>query len=210
MAMINIQQGWIFLEEPHTASRAVRAALAQVGGVSFNGNPHCTLAHITLVPAEQPTSIAPDCIGDYKVIATVRNPFDWVTTKWQRSGTPRDFKFWCLDFVRRRKLKPSFGLESTADQFLYYEHLSEDLEKTFGRDLNLGYDPTHKTSGKKPWQDYYQSEPELVKTLMAYWLPYLQKYGYQMDASKISVAINPDVRASMVKPVSFEHPWSQK
>jgi len=209
MAIANHKSKWLFLMEPHTASRAVTAALPQVGGVRC-GHHHIDIATIT---RRDRAEISAKKIGEYKVIAAVRNPFDMVITRYKAAKSDLSFHEWVMKMMGLNRLEPSNGLEATATHFVYYEHLAEDLETTFGRPIDLGYDDEHKTVDKEPWQTYYHGEGSLVKALTIHWFPYLMKYGYDVnppddfelparwDDSEIEVVIKQDVRDRMVKPI---------
>ena len=210
MAIANHKSKWLFLMEPHTASRAVTAALPQVGGVRC-GHHHIDIATIT---RRDRAEISAKKIGEYKVIAAVRNPFDMLVTRYKATKSKESFTEWVTKMMGLNRLEPSNGLEATATHFVYYEHLNEDLAVTFGQYLDLGYDEKHKTAGKRPWQEYYQGESELVKRLTIHWFPYLMKYGYDVNPpadfewsgpfyedNGIAVEIKQDVRDRMVKPI---------
>jgi hypothetical protein len=211
MAMANHNTKWLYLMEPHTASRAIEKALPQVGGTRC-GHHHINIHDIT---RRGRAEISNKKISDYKIIATVRNPFDTIVTRWKYAKSDLSFSEWVGKmFESETGLHPSNGLEETAGHIVYYEHLEEDLETTFGTPVKLDYDPNHKTQEKKEWQEYYQGESELVKRLTIHWFPYLMKYGYDVnppadfewsgpfyDDNGPAVEIKQDVRARMVKPI---------
>jgi len=83
MAVINHTKKWIFLMEPHTASRAVAAALVtQAGGANF-GHHHMDTERMVQRDRQM---ISPKKLAEYTIISTVRNPFDMLITRWKASS----------------------------------------------------------------------------------------------------------------------------
>ena len=83
MAVINHTQKWIYLMEPHTGSRVVADYLVKNLGGSQIGHHHIALSELTNRNRQH---VSAKQVQDYKVIATVRNPFDMLVTKWKYSG----------------------------------------------------------------------------------------------------------------------------
>jgi len=205
MAVVNHSKKWLYLMEPHTASRAVTEVLLNQLGGSKCGHHHISIDHLTRrdrceIPAKK--------IGDYRVVTTVRNPFDMLVTRFAPQ-TRHDTNFG--EWVRERLDKdiggplPSAGLEATASHFVYYEHLVDDLQMTFGEYIDLDWNQKHKTIGKQPWYHYYENDEELVNLLSNHWSGYLSKYGYEVAydpyAAAPVVAINQTTRDRLVIPI---------
>lgn len=230
MAVVNHSQKWVFLAEPHTASRAVREALLANCGGSLVGHHHISLAELT-GPREH---MDPRRIGEYKIIVGVRNPYDMMVTKWIYSGKPSMIKARAcrlaahMGITREEAMEmpfnelqelhnwiaandvhptlndPSRGLEADGTHFIYYENLAEDLETTFGKPVLQPRDPNYTTKGKQHWSSYYVNQPATLQYLNSRWVGYMAKYGYSLDQSMLdglSVSICPEVRRLRVKPL---------
>jgi hypothetical protein len=230
MAVVNHKQKWIFLAEPHTASRATREALLANCGGSPVGHHHIDLKELA-GPREH---MDPRRIGEYKVIVGVRNPFDMMVTKYLYAGKGSMVKARAsrlaahMGISREEAAKmpfsevqvmhewiasnnphptlndPSKGMDADGTHFIYYENLAEDLETTFGRPVLKPRDPKHTTSNKKHWSHYYANQPATLMYLQDRWAGYMGKYGYSLDQSildGLSVSICPEVRRLRVKPL---------
>lgn len=229
MAVVNHQQKWLYLMEPHTASRAVADYLKKHLGGSEVGHHHIGIPELTNrnrthIPAKQ--------LQGYRIIATVRNPFDMLITKWKYSGKGglhgrraeniarhvgktveeviedhKDMVVPLPEWVEKglshpNLIDPSKGLEATATHVVYYEHLNEDLSKLFGREIELPCNEAHKTDGKEYWATYYEGLHDLVLTLSEKWANYLVKYGYHIntdDFVEYFVEIDEKIRENRVK-----------
>ncbi len=181
MAVINYGLKFIYLFEPHAASRATQEALrAHVKGTAVVGHHHIAMEHLT---STQRQHIVPRRIKDFKVVTTVRNPFDTLITRWQH-GQHKDKSL--EEFVdvawEHEVLAPAKGLYQEASQFCWYERLQHDLRWMFNRpDLDLGWNPLHKTEGKKPWQEYYTFSLFYRLSQRTDWTAYMNQFGYRIE-----------------------------
>jgi len=191
MALINVQQKWIYLFEPHTASRATDKLLREEGGASTLGHHHIDVDELTNWRREH---ISTKDIKEYQIICTIRNPFDVLITKWRVSpGRNGPFEKWAWD-NRDHVLvaTPLRGLWKSAEIWCYYEDLEEDLRWVFGRrtndpkndDFRLPYNQAHKTQGKNPWTTYFKSDDS--KRIMEYLMNrqyggFMKRFGYNID-----------------------------
>lgn len=200
MAMVNMTHKWLYLWEPHTASRATQEALQSLGGSKI-GHHHIDINELTHWRNQQ---IPLSRIPQFKVLATVRNPLDTLVTRWKFS----EFKSQpFVEFVRDNMHLPivtnaSKGLCQQADTILYYETLQSDLDWVFSQAVPLRRNADHKTPDKKNWQHYYYGEWDIVQELTQIYKPYLDMYGYSIEfISKL-----PTVRISYAKKRTYTKP----
>jgi hypothetical protein len=202
MAVINMERKWLFLFEPHTASRWTKRALTSIK-FSEIGHHHIDIPELTNWRRQH---IPKHRILDFKVMATIRNPFDVLVTKW-RFGPLRDKSF--REFFEERKetpevMTPLKGLYKQASTIFYYEHLQSDLDYVFGGMLNLPDRNTAETTeGKKPWQEYYRGEFGMVRHLMDTWQSFLSISGYDIGyvGGELNCSIHQAARQRWTKPV---------
>lgn len=141
------REKWLYMFEPHTASRATRLALEAL--------PYCK--HVP--PHHRRPGL--EKYRHYTKFCTVRNPFDTVVTKYYHGADYNHMIFQI--FVRRNvnqpKCAPGMGLWKLADYHLRFEDLEHQLKITFGAlgEIKLKHERHHKSSrrGKKPWHTYY-------------------------------------------------------
>lgn len=187
MAIVNQRQKWIYLMEPHTASRAVANALMAQGGCGQLGHHHIGVSELT---DRRRTQLIQN-ISEYDIICTVRNPLDVLVTKWKYGPKDQAFCEWVMERVDKGHesvTNPMMGLWRDCNKFVYYEHLEDDLEHVFGKGLNLGFDPTHVTKDKEPWQNYYADPDcgcgeELLDLLMPLYEGFMTQFGYELFVS---------------------------
>ena len=205
MALVNHERKFIFLMEPHTASRAVVAATqAQIPGTSQVGHHHISMDHLLDWRRQH---LDPKMVKDYRIIATVRNPFETLVTRYRSQANWNDKSI--DEFVttgwETSQAATSYGLHESATHFVWYEDIQDDLRWLFTQpDFDLGYDESHKTPNKKYWVDYFQTET--IEKLLGRpdWMSYLQKYGYgvYMDAMVgYRIKIVNSIRASLCRPL---------
>lgn len=201
MALHNIQDKWLYLMEPHTASRATVAALQQVDGSQIGGH-HARISNLTGRDRKHIRDISV-----YDIIAcTVRNPFDVLVTRW-RIGSGRNDPFHEWAWKNRDHIvvsEPLHGLWKDANSWLYYEHLSSDLNYVFGQELDLGYDDNHKTDSKEGWSDYYdQDGGEVWDYVMEHhYSGFCQMFGYSFhknEDGKRICSIDPTSRKKLTR-----------
>ena len=181
MAVINYNRKFVYLFEPHTASRATQLTLKRdVADTSIVGHHHIAMEHLTAIRRQH---IVPRRTKDFKVITTVRNPFDTLVTRWLHGEHKRksieEFVDLCWD---HEAMAPARGLYKEASLFCWYEHLQNDLRwmfKTPG--LDLGWNPLHKTEGKKPWQDNYTFQLYDRIRQRPDWIAYMNRFGYRVE-----------------------------
>jgi len=178
MAIVNVHQKWIYLMEPHTASRAVNDYLMANKMGSKIGHHHIGIPELT---DRRRQHITVD-ISQYKIICTVRNPFDVLVTQWKHSQQKVEFIEWMEKAVNSDTLAatPLMGLWRQCNTFVYYEHLNEDLSTVFGRKIELDRNPAHKTEGKRPWLDYWCQDLKLLDTLYAKYSEFNSMFGYRL------------------------------
>ncbi len=181
MAVINYDRKFIYLFEPHAASRATQDALKEyVAGTSTVGHHHISMEHLTSWRRQH---IEPKRVKTFKVITTVRNPFDTLITRWKhgehKNKSLEDF----VDHTWDHELTaPAKGLYEEASLFCWYERLQDDLRLMFTRpNLDLGYNPLHKTPEKKPWQDYYTFKLFDRVCQRPDWIDYMNRFGYRVE-----------------------------
>lgn len=201
MALVNHLRKFIYLMEPHTASRGVVNCLkTHIPGTSDIASHHDGIERLTYWRRQH---LDPRRIKDYSVICTVRNPFDSLITKWKghsphKNKTFEEFLDLCWD---HHWLKPGRGLYKDADYFCWYEDLQDDLRWLFSSTtLTMEHDPKHVTAGKEPWQSYYT--PGIIDRLKARddWKDYLTRFGYTVSPEG-DTDIMLRVRAKLCQPI---------
>ena len=196
MALVNEARKFAYNFEPHTASRAVSTALLALPSSRLIGKHHATQQQMRV---EEPNTT----YDDYRWCVTVRNPLDTLVTRW----TKRDIRRYptLLPYVEKFKHQSQsvlFGLDmwQTADTFVWFEHLYEDVERLF--DLTLPErDPIHVTKLKtKQWYEYY--DKETFDVVFPLFKDYCDKFGYHYAWSKdglLYCGVYRDVRESFIK-----------
>lgn len=232
MAVVNHVKKWLYLMEPHTASRATSELLMKQCQGAQIGHHHIDIPELT---DRRRQHIDPKKLVDYDIICTVRNPFDVLVTKWRFSGKggmmrkraetiarhkgisveevldgplnqPQPFHEWVMSNVAHPNLNnPSRGMPHRATHIVYYEHLNEDISTTFGRPLEVPQIANQKTEGKEPWASYYEEHPDLVDYLVQHWRGYLEKFGYRLTETYdgLSMEIDPEVRSMRTRSVRY-------
>lgn len=190
MAVINPTDKWIYLMEPHTASRAVMKMLKEHLGGSQVGHHHVGIAELTNWRRQH---VDPRTIKAYDILCTVRNPFDVLVTRW-RVGQGRHQSFLEWGWQNREHIAVGFplrGLYTDANSICYYEDLEDDIRWCFGLlesekaqdGVRLPYNQGHKTRGKEGWADmYYKDDFKLFEYLMKNkYGAFCRRYGYEIE-----------------------------
>lgn len=234
MAVINTQHKWLYLMEPHTASRCMSDFLKKELGGSEIGHHHISVDHLTDRARQH---ISPNQLKGFRILCTIRNPLDVLVTRWKFQGKggmdkPRaeaiarhrgvtldevldqynqegyiNFDAWVYSIQDRPgRMIPMRGLYDECTQYLYYEHLAEDMTTTFGRALELRRtSDSHITPGKEPWWTYYMRDGEvdhnLLNVILEKFQPFLSRFGYsyQEKEGRLHCHVNPFVRERLVK-----------
>lgn len=200
MAIINHTYKWLFLCEPHTASRATSEALLKLPGSESIGHHHQTLTQLT-DPQKQDTLSIEDLAG-YDTICTVRNPLDVLVTHWRVSSNSRRDQWTFEKWLRFNIHTPMVNIPlhrmlwSHCNIICYYEHLQEDLDKVFNQHVPLQYNEQHKTRHKEHWSTYY--DIDLLALIMLYYQSFFDNYGYCWS-SNTCVEVDQSVRQKRVQ-----------
>lgn len=228
MAVVNHMKKWLYLMEPHTASRATSQFLKEKMGASEIGHHHIGVSELT---NERRLHIKKKILYEYDILCTIRNPFDTIVTRWLYSGKGGMLSERARKVARERKqtieefraseevvplsewiftnvdhptlLDPMRGLYRDATNFIYYEFLNEDLSKTFNRDIQIPR--ANQTLTKSDWRSYYKSQPELVEFLLSKWGGFLTAFGYEVVNTPdrgIDVIIQSGVRDRLVRRIN--------
>ena len=191
MALVNTTRKFIYLFEPHTASRATELALAQVYGSKVTGNRHAGIrelisdGYITQIQA-----------AEYRIVCTVRNPLDTYITRWMIKSNRHTDNM--VDDIQAKHIKlTGLGLWAEATDHVWFEHLDEDIQSLFRVKMPKA-DPKHKNKYKnKPWQDYYNIES--FSLVVAACKPYMDKFGYRpfIIDKKVEVTVDKNIRGQL-------------
>ena len=196
MAIYNRDLKFIYLFEPHTASRAVLQHLPKyVRGCAKIDHHHIGIQEMA---HWRNAKLRPKDALQSRIICTVRNPFDTLITRYRVSGFKHvEFqRFLDNQMENPIIINPGMGLYQEAEYHCYYEDLEEDLRWMFNRpELTLGWDDKHKTAGKEPWWTYYTDKGSVDK-LCHTWRAYFTRFGYQIDFrdGRPYLEIDPDIR----------------
>ncbi|MHA2264766.1 MAG: hypothetical protein ACXAEN_20435 [Candidatus Thorarchaeota archaeon] len=206
MAVINQREKWLFLCEPHTASRACSSALLQIDESREIAHHHATLAEITN-PQKQGTTPLERLLG-YDVVSVVRNPLDVLVTSWLASSNSRrdewaDFGEWLRFHIHGETVRNPLhrGLWQQCNIVCYYEHLQDDLNHVFDREVHLLYNTAHKTKRKQHWSNYY--DKSLLDLVLLYYQSFLDHFGYEFTKNRREVVIDPVVRKRRSRKVGY-------
>lgn len=195
MALINTNKEWIYLLEPHTASRSTSSALRRFGFVEVGG------WHAKLQPLYEQGKI-PDPTH-YEIGVTVRNPLDVLVTRWLKDR-PKGLSLY--DWLEKKEpvywVRPLMGLWESATTVCWYEHLDEDLQYIFDApDLMVDFDPSHKSRekpnrAKRPWWVYIEEEPRVCQKVLRHYAAFMEKFGYHLSTwrGRPHMYINQDIR----------------
>ncbi|KPK50095.1 MAG: hypothetical protein AMS22_12660 [Thiotrichales bacterium SG8_50] len=162
MAVINRRYRYLFLAEPHTASRALRNALLQHTDSHEVGSHHSTLKDLKRRGVHGLSKCYP--------FSVVRNPADILVTKWLLSLPGLDLAGYLKQLLQncRDPYNLLFLHNHYTRTHLHYEALQHDLDTFFG---SMGIPfielPTvGATPGKRPWREYYGLDE--LNLLLAY------------------------------------------
>ncbi len=167
LAVVNLEFSFVFLANPHTASRATTTALLKLPGSMCVANHHAQLIDVTQVCQE-----AKRC---KTVFQTVRHPLDWLVSRYFCNGGERgEWKTW----LRKRKRNSIFHrFRTEASHFATYENLEYDLLLLVGRDVTLTRIAKHKTHDKP--NDYMSMwDEEDIAWAKQYFPLDFENYGY--------------------------------
>jgi hypothetical protein len=185
MAVLNLQREWLYLFEPHTASRTTSIVLQSIGGKEIGG-PHSKFNALTgYFPYNQ----------DLDVCVTVRNPLDVLITRWLRNRgrrKPVTLREWAHIRKNTKGAEHSFtspliGLWKDATTFCWYEYLEADLQYVFqDSSIQLGYDDIHRTletedTFKQPWWTYFEDNKDVLDELLGLYKRFMKRFGYELD-----------------------------
>lgn len=147
MAVVNTHIGFVYLANPHVASRATTKALLTLEGSRIVANHHADLSIVTQECPE--ASLCPI------VFHTVRHPLDWLVSRYLCNGGKRgEWKSW----LRKRPSRPIFGrFDGQTTAFIKYENLAENLAQIVGH-VMLDYESDHKTPGKHNYMAYWEDD----------------------------------------------------
>lgn len=207
MAIINRQEKWIYLGQPHTASRATSDALLKLDGCETIGHHHSSLLDLTKPDKDKTIEPQPlETYLDYNVICTVRNPLDVIVTHYWSSRNSRREPWLTFDqWVRSVLYTPPIAfplyreLWMHANTFVYYEHLQSDLNYVLDRNVPLEKNPQHVTRHKEHWLTYYSEE--LLDMVLMFQQPFMNLFGYNIEEDG-TVWIDDEVRDKLSSPIT--------
>lgn len=196
MALYNRELKFIYLFEPHTASRAILHHLPKyVPKTAQIPHHHIGIQEMTNWRKQL---LRPKDALEARIVCTVRNPLDTLITRWRVSSFQHvSFqRFFDNNKEHHQITEPGMGLFREAEYHCYYEDLEDDLRWMFNRpELELGWNEDHKTKDKEPWYTYYSYD--MVEYLKDVYKQYLNQFGYQISFrdGRPFCEIDPDIRA---------------
>jgi hypothetical protein len=174
MAVANEKWQFVFLAEPHTASRAVRDALLTIPGTYKAGSHHSPMdALLSHRGVRHKRSY-------YTTFCVVRNPADIMVTIWLQSWEYRQgmtLTEFLHQFGHDSPTHFFFRHAARTDEALCYEDLQEGLNCLL-RSLHapsIQLETVGPTEGKEPWFRYYTIE-DLEYMLSNF--PEVTQWGY--------------------------------
>lgn len=190
MAVVNYQDKWVYLMEPHTASRAVHEALIQDPNCEYAGTHHASLQDIGV-----------EKLLGFDVICTVRNPLDTVVSRWRLGkGNKTPFAEW----IRTGEIESKWsGLWRSCNIVCWFENLQLDLNHVFQRRVPLVHDRKHKTLDKHDWSTYYNEET--FEFVTARFKEYIEAFGYQLVLvnGRVHAKVDREVRKRRVRVIGY-------
>lgn len=203
MAVINQLERWLFLCEPHTASRACSLSLSQIGGSREIAQHHASLFDLTNPHAQG--TIPLERLLRYNIVSVVRNPLDVLVTRWLTSlqETWPDFGVWLRTNIHEGTIRRPLhhGLWQDSNTVCYYEHLQDDLNHVFDRDVLLLYNRAHKTKRKQHWSEYY--DDSLLDLVLLYYQGFLDHFGYEFTKNRREMVVDPVVRQRRSRKIAY-------
>lgn len=193
MAVINREEKWVFVREPHTASRATAAALLTI--------PHSE----ELLPQHQSILdiIPQENVLGFDVICSVRNPLDVVVSRWRLGkGHTLSFREWVLSPEAELKSK-WFGHWQHSNIVCWFERLHHDYNYVFDLTVPIEHDPRHKTLDKDDWSSYYDRDTFRVVTEQ--YDDYIKEFGYQLSFAngRATVQIDEPARKRRLQKIGY-------
>jgi hypothetical protein len=189
MAVLNQQQKWIYLMEPHTASRAVSKALMYQLECGEFGHHHIGIPELT----DRRRTPTLHNIHRWDICCTVRNPFDVLVTQYKYTGVAEKpltkeqlqrkyghdkrllakksnqanqytpFVDWVnsgINKFQEHVCTPLRGLWKESNNVCYYEHLNDDINTMFNKRLTLPHNQAHVTKGKRHWSEWWTGDEQ--------------------------------------------------
>lgn len=151
MAVVNRKFNYLFLAEPHTASRSLREALLQHPQSEEVGSHHATLKELEQRGVRR--------LRRCYMFSVVRNPADVLVTKWLHSKPEITLGQYIGSLAIQTPDLKNLLFRHTQDSrhLLHYENLQTELDTLLG---GLGIPfvelPTiGQTPDKRPWPEYY-------------------------------------------------------
>lgn len=174
MSVINRARGYLFLCEPHCASRSVTAELMKHEGSQLVGQ-HETYSRMLETGAiDESDSLLKFCV--------VRHPADWLVTRYHHmtSWHGKGFRAFLRYLIDNDQLKDIiYTHPPSCNRLIRYETLEADLNHILRRFgvlpevlLTIG-----QTKGKGHWRESYEAED--LDALRGY-LNGIQTYGYTL------------------------------
>lgn len=184
MAVINDKYRFMFLCEPHTASRSIRDILMTLETSRETSTYH----HCDVPRALSNHFLTARQASEYYYFATIRDPYDLLTTQWYISSPRRDQLFkWIRGYTKNMRhatlfwrflfnKEPLYNVKT----FIRFEKLEEGLNQVLDQ---LGAPAVqlperkdeYKTPGKTEWQHEWSGR--LIDWAAEHY-PDINRYGY--------------------------------
>jgi len=180
--MISHKHKFIFITPPKTGSTSITYALlkfADIEKVFSQSNFKYTFDYVDeFSERSKHTSIRKMMeqmkIDEYKLIGSIRNPYDRVVSMWKTShrgkgrGDQRDFSSWICFSGFNTKLDPlidlfSYGGKVIVDNFIRFENFQEDFNIVCDKIGIPKQELPHKNKSKhKHYTEYYDDETRQI------------------------------------------------
>lgn len=179
MAVVNLSRSFVYLANPHTASRGTVTALLNVPGSVEVAHHHANFRTVL----EQ----CPEAVQCKTVFHIVRHPLDWLVSRFLNTGGQRgEFRNWL-----RLQKTPIFNRFPNT-QFGKYETLVESLCRLTNYEVALEYEDEHKTPGKVDYTWYWEQND--IDWALKRFADDFEKYQYSTDIRALDMRDKADYR----------------
>lgn len=157
--------------------------------------------HATL---EEVMDKATEPLLGYDCVCTVRNPLDFVVSRWRLGkGHRLPFAEWVKKNPDQLHSKWS-GLWKACNIVCWFENLQNDLNHVFDRRVPLEHNHLHRTNNKQAWGSYY--DKETFEIVVNHFADYVSTFGYEntfIGDGVIATSISKAARKNRLRKIGY-------